>query len=174
MSDDTEVLPSHIAESVQSLLELHREQHSRKTTLQNLIARMTAAVGRPRSVGVLTGIVLFWIMANLILMQWGHKPVDAPPFYWLQGSVSLFALYTTILILTTQRQDDELAVRREQLTLELAVLSEQKIAKVIRLLEEIRRDSPHLRDRVDGEADDMAQPSDPKSVLNAITTGTEL
>ncbi len=173
MSEDVEALPSHIADSVHSLLELHREQHSRKTALQNTIAGITAAVGRPRAVGVLTAVVLFWVIANLILMQWGHKPIDAPPFYWLQGSVSLFALYTTILILTTQRQDDELAVRREQLTLELAVLSEQKTAKIIQLLEEMRRDSPHLRDRTDEEASDMAHPSDPKSVLNALTSAKD-
>jgi uncharacterized membrane protein len=52
--------------------------------------------------------------------------------------------------------------------LELAILSEQKTAKVIQLLEESRRDNPLIRDRVDQEADAMAQPADPQSVLDAI------
>ncbi len=52
-----------------------------------------------------------------------------------------------MLILTTQRRADELAQHREQLTLELAILSEQKTAKVIELLEEMRRDNPNLRNR---------------------------
>jgi uncharacterized membrane protein len=47
-------------------------------------------------------------------------------------------------------------------------LSEQKTAKVIELLEEFRRDNPLVRDRVDQEADAMAQPSDPQRVLDAI------
>ena len=55
-----------------------------------------------------------------------------------------------------------------QLTLELAILSEQKTAKVIELLEEVRRDNPLIQDRVDQEAEVMAQPADPKSVLNVI------
>jgi hypothetical protein len=52
--------------------------------------------------------------------------------------------------------------------LELGILSEQKTAKVIELLEESRRDSPLIPDRVDQEANAMAQPSDPQSVLDAI------
>ena len=44
-------------------------------------------------------------------------------------------------------------------------MSEQKTAKVIQLLEESRRDNPLIRDRVDQEAEAMAQPADPQSVL---------
>ena len=50
-----------------------------------------------------------------------------------------------------------------------AVKIRQKIiAKVIQLLEESRRDNPLIRDRVDQEAEAMAQPADPQSVLEAI------
>ena len=45
------------------------------------------------------------------------------------------------LILATQRRENQLAQLREQLNLELAILSEQKTAKVIQLLEESRRDN---------------------------------
>ncbi len=76
--------------------------------------------------------------------------------------------YVTVLILTTQRREDQLAGYREQLTLELAILSEQKSAKIIALLEEMRRDSPTLRNRVDEEAAAMAIAADPQAVLDAI------
>jgi uncharacterized membrane protein len=55
------------------------------------------------------------------------------------------------------------------LILELAILSEQKIAKVIQLLGESRRDNPNLRDRSDPEAETMGQAADTRSVLDAIT-----
>lgn len=61
-----------------------------------------------------------------------------------------------------------LAQLREQLNLELAILSERKTAKVIQLLEEFRRDSPLMRDRIDHQAESMARPSDPQTVLDAI------
>jgi len=80
----------------------------------------------------------------------------------------LASLYFVVLILTTQRRDDGLSRRRELLTLELAILSEQKTAKIVALLEELRRDSPQIRDRVDEQAAVMARPADPRSVMEAI------
>jgi hypothetical protein len=47
-------------------------------------------------------------------------------------------------------------------------LSEQKSAKIISLLEEQRRDHPHLENRVDTEAAAMAVAADPQTVLDAI------
>ena len=47
-------------------------------------------------------------------------------------------------------------------------MTEQKIAKVVALLEELRRDSPHLHDRVDELAEVMARPADPQSVIEAM------
>jgi uncharacterized membrane protein len=86
----------------------------------------------------------------------------------MQGAIGLSALYMTTLILITQRREDELAGHREQLTLELGILSEQKSAKIIALLEELRRDAPELRNRVDPQATAMSTPADPQEVLNAI------
>ena len=79
----------------------------------------------------------------------------------------------TVLILTTQRREDEMAGHREQLTLELAILSEQKSAKIIALLEELRRDNPMIRDRHDAEAEALSTPADPNSVLEAIKESRE-
>ena len=66
------------------------------------------------------------------------------------------------------RLGDQLARQRELLLLELAILSEQKMAKMIQLLEEARRDNPLIHNRVDHEADAMTRPADPQSVLDAI------
>jgi uncharacterized membrane protein len=81
---------------------------------------------------------------------------------------SVIALCTTLMILATQAREDEAARRRSQLTLQLASLSEQKIAKVISLLEEQRRDNPQLETRSDPQADAMSEPADPGHVLDRI------
>jgi uncharacterized membrane protein len=86
----------------------------------------------------------------------------------VQGAVSLAALYTTVLILAAQRRENELASHHEHLTLELAILSEQKTAKIISLLEELRVDHPDIHDRIDDEAAAMSAPTDPQSVLETI------
>jgi uncharacterized membrane protein len=94
--------------------------------------------------------------------------IDPPPFPWLQGAISLFSLLVVMLVLVAQKHEDELNVHRDTLTLELAILSEHKIAKVIQLLEELRRDTPQVQDRVDPQAQQMAQPADAGSVLAAV------
>jgi uncharacterized membrane protein len=60
----------------------------------------------------------------------------APGFLWMKGAVSLDALYMIVLILATQRRKNESVARQEHFTLELALLGEQKTAKIISLLEE--------------------------------------
>ena len=105
---------------------------------------------------------------GVTLMRLSIRPLDEPPFPWLQGVIGLAALCMTALILTTQRRKDQLASHRERLTLELGILSEQKAAKIIELLEELRRDDPTIRNRVDHEAFAMSTPADPQAVLDAI------
>ena len=164
----TPILPAHIEATVRAIAELHAEHHRRATPVQRVVARLTSIVGRPRFVGLLTLAIALWIGLNLGLRGLGLVAFDAPPFPWLQDVGAVLSLYITVLILITQRHDDQLSEHREQLTLELAILSEQKSAKIIELLEELRRDSPHLVDRVDHEAVAMAQPADPQAVLDAI------
>ena len=80
-------------------------------------------------------------------------PLDPFPFS-LQGTiVSTIALYLAAMILMTQRHADEMATRREQITLELAILSEQKSSKIIALLEEFRRNDPNQGDHRDKMAE---------------------
>ena len=168
MPADTPILPAHIEDTVQAIARLHAEHYQQSTRLQRVVDRMTALLGRPGFVGLLTLVVLAWAFANLAAGWLGWTPVDPPPFAWLQGVVGLMALYMTALILATQRREDLLAGHREQLTLELAILSEQKSAKIIQLLEEMRRDDPSLANRVDHEAAAMSLPADPQAVLDAI------
>ena len=168
MATETPILPAHIEDTVQAIAKLHAEHYQQSTPLQRIVDRLTALVGRPGFVGLLTLIVLVWVLASLGTSWLGREPLDPPPFAWLQGAVGLMALYMTALILATQRREDQLAGHREQLTLELAILGEQKSAKIIGLLEEMRRDNPLLANRVDHEAAAMAAPSDPQAVLDAI------
>ena len=169
-----ENLPAHVEESIQSIAQLHAEHQQNATRLQRAADRMTAFLGHSRFISTVTILVLGWIGLNLLATRLGFWPMDPPPFTWLGGAISLVSFYMVILILASQRRADDLAVRRQQLTLELAILCERKTSKVIQLLEEVRRDNPLIHNRVDGEANAMAQPADPSSVLDAIkVTHTE-
>ncbi len=168
MDDATPILPAHIESTIEAIARLHAEHHAQASGLQRLSEILTAHAGRPSFMVGVTALLAAWVALNCALIAGGVQPLDAPPFPWMQGAVSLGALYMTIIILTTERNDDRIATHREQLTLELGILSEQKAAKIIALLEELRRDMPVVRDRADAEAAAMSAAADPEMVLGAI------
>jgi uncharacterized membrane protein len=94
--------------------------------------------------------------------------LDSPPSAWLEVAVTLLSVYIALLILITQRHENELTMQRERLMLELDILADQKTAKIIQLLEELRRDHPQIKDRINFEAAEMAKPADTQAVLKAI------
>ena len=164
----TPILPAHIEDTIHSIARLHAAHHQAASPLQRVADRMTRFLGRPRFIGLLTLFVIGWVGLNLIAAGLGYRAFDPPPFPWLGLATSVVSLYMVVLVLTTQRREDQLAQHREQLTLEVAIVNETKTAKIIELLEEMRRDNPALPNRIDEEALAMAEPADPQSVLDAI------
>ena len=167
-------LPTHIETTIGAITDMQARHQRRATPSQRAFALLAGAMARPRYIGVLTLFIAGWILANLFATKLGFRAWDPPPFEWLQGLVSAAALYTTAVILIAQKREDELGALREQLTLELAILSEQKSAKAIELLESLRRDSPAVPDRDDPEATAMARPADPLSVADALMESNEV
>jgi len=157
-------LPPHVEEAVQAIARLHAEHHREASSVERFIDNMTAAVGSPAFLGLFPGFVVAWIAANTL----GLASFDPPPFGWLVGLLGLIAVLMGALILTSQRRADRLAARRDQLNLELTILADQKTAKIVALLEELRFDSPNVRDRADRVAQAMSSPAEPKTVLEAF------
>ena len=161
-------VPAHVEDTVQAIAGFHAAHDAEAGSLQRLIEWITRRAGSPAFAAVLTALVVGWITLNIGMIATGHQPIDEPPFPWLQGAVAASALYMTVFILATQRREDKLAGLRDQLTLELSILSEQKSAKIVGLLEELRRDLPNISDRPDQNAEELSTPADPNAVLNAL------
>jgi uncharacterized membrane protein len=69
---------------------------------------------------------LVWIALHVIAAVRGIR-ADLDPS-WLQSAVGFIALIMTSLILAGQRQDDELAEERSQLTLHMIAILDQKLS----------------------------------------------
>jgi uncharacterized membrane protein len=132
------------------------------------VEAVTAVVGTALFAAVLVGVLVVWIGWNLILAAIGAQPLDPPPFNVLQAVAQCVALFLTVFILATQRRENVLIEHRLQLMLELALLSEQRSAKVVALLEELRVDLPSVPNRSDPEADALASPGNPDAMLEAL------
>jgi uncharacterized membrane protein len=148
--------------------QLRSEHRLETSSLQRAVDQVTSVVGRPGFVAALAAFIVVWVAGNYLAPHFGVIPFERPPFVLLQAFSSMTALLIAALILTTQRREDQLASHRSQLILELAVLIDPKLSKVIKLLEEGRRDNPAIADRVDDEAATMSTPSDARAVLDAI------
>ena len=159
-----DALSEHVAHTVQTVASLRSRAQKRVSRQQRAVEVFTATLGRPRTLGAISCLVVVWVGLNLAL---GHPP-DPPPFFWLQGAVGLAAMLTATLILITQNRQTQEAEQRSQLDLQVNLVAEQKIAKVIELLEELRRDLPTVRDRVDSKANAMARSVDAGAVLAAL------
>ena len=82
--------------------------------------------------------------------------------------VDVAALLIATGVLVQQTREDRLAEQRSHLILQINLLTEQKIAKLIELIEELREDLPTIRDREDLEARIMQQATDPQIVLDIL------
>ena len=166
--DSTPILPTHMSETISAIAKLHADHERSATSIQRMFEQTTEWFAKPRFVAAFTVFVVAWVAVAEFQQRFTGSSFDPIPFNLLQGILTVLAVYMTALILSTQRRASILASHREQLTLELATLAEQKSAKTIALLEEIRRDNPLLPNRVDEDAEAMAQCVDPGAVLQAI------
>jgi uncharacterized membrane protein len=169
MADVAPVMPAHVEDTTRTIARLHAEHHRGSTPFQRGVRKVTDFVSRPHFMSGLTAFIAVWLGWNGALAPMlGVTPFDPPPFSWLQGLAQIFAVYVTVSILASQGRETEMADLRQQLTLELSILNEQKSAKIIALIEELRRDSANVGDRVDPEAEAMGVPNDPEAILAAI------
>jgi uncharacterized membrane protein len=171
MDSGQPILPQHLEDTVRSIAELHAEHDRRASLYQRTIERLINQLGQPAAVAVIGIILVLWIGTNVALLRLPILhilPFDRAPFGYLQGLVSTAALFMTVLILTSQRHANQLAERRAQLTLQLTMVSEQKIAKLIELVEDQRLDNPQIANRIDEEAAEMAKPADPHAIFEAV------
>lgn len=162
-------LAGHVADSIETVADFRLEHYRAASPLQRGIDRLTDGLGRPAAPIFMVAGVGVWAGAAALVTGGG---VNQPAFAWLELVATVAALLVSILILVTQRREDELAERQSQLILQLALLADKKSAKIIALLEELRRDQPDVADRVDAESIEMATPADPRSVLAAIDERT--
>ena len=157
--------------SINSLLQEQAEHGL--TTLHRPIEQVGILLSRPYFIITSIGVFLVWIAVNLVLKFTVHRAWDEPPFYWLQGLITFLALVVTSIVLVSQARQAQIAEQRSQLQLQFVVLAEQRNAKIIGLLEELRQDLPNVRNRVDRDAELMQRPMKPEAILEALETLSE-
>ena len=163
-----------ISQNLEAILEFYTREEKKISRSQRILERISGFIGQPLFLGFILLFVALWMLANDAMRQYGVAEFDPAPFFWLQGIVGLGALLTATVVLIKQNRLARLEEQRAHLDLKVTLLTEQKAAKLIDLLEELRRDLPNVRDRHDPEAAALQQSMNPDLVLAALDEGKEL
>ncbi|MDE2361010.1 MAG: DUF1003 domain-containing protein [Betaproteobacteria bacterium] len=167
-ADPAEAVPDHISQNIDSIRAFYRREEQKISDSQRLLETVGGFMGGPYYLASVLAFVALWILANALPELLGRQPLDPPPFFWLQGVVSLGALLTATVVLITQNREAKLEEQRSELELQVNLLTEQKTTKLIRLFEELRRDLPMINDRHDPEAAALQESTDLKGVLATL------
>ena len=160
--------PDVHSQNIDAVLEFYESEEQKISRSQRALETISRFLGQPAFLGMILLFVALWMVANAVLRAQGAAQFDPPPFSWLQGIVGLGALLTATVVLTRQNRLAKLADQRAHLDLKVTLLTEQKAAKIIDILEELRRDLPMVKNRHDPEAAALQQSLNPDQVLAAL------
>jgi uncharacterized membrane protein len=165
---DVDSLSEHIDQNIESIVAMQRREWESVSLSQRRVERVSRFIGRPSYLISILGIVAAWALYNSTAAIWGLTPFDAPPFEMLDGIMSLVALITTTIVLIAQNRQAKLEQQHTHLALQVNLLTEQKVTKLIHLIEELRRDLPMVKDRHDAQAAALQERADTARVVSAI------
>lgn len=157
-----------INQNIEAVLDFYAREEQKMTIAQRLLERISCFIGEPIFLALILFLVVIWMGINLVLPHYSVFQFDPPPFHFLQGIIGLSALLTATIVLSNQNRLAKLEEQRAHLDLKVNLLTEQKTAKMIDLLEELRFDLPNVRNRQDSEAAELKRAMNPDQVLAAL------
>ncbi len=101
------------------------------------------------------GTVSFLILNAFFFVIWffanggffGNRPFDPYPFNFLTMTVSLEAIFLSIIVLISQNKQSKIADIRQQIDFEINVRSEEEITKILELMDRLcKAQGIHIKD----------------------------
>lgn len=164
--------PSVVARNIDALLQRQTREQERRTMQQRIADAITGAAGSLPFVYVHLAIVVVWILINI-----GWTPLEPfdPTFVLLATAASVEAIFLSTFVLVTQNRMQRESDRRANLDLQISLLTEHELTRVIQLVDAI---AAKLGAQVPiPELDELQQDVSPEQVLDAIddasTRGSE-
>jgi uncharacterized membrane protein len=167
-----EVLPDQVIKNVETIIS-HQDQYQQNATVdQQVLDKIAAIFGQPQFLYFQIGFFTLWgLYSHLADRQ------ILPPYFplfdvreeWLE--VSSLLISTGVLIYQNRRE--KLSAERSHMILQINLLTEQKITKLISLVEELRVDLPDVKNRDDLEAEMMQQATDTQAILGVLQQNLE-
>jgi uncharacterized membrane protein len=158
-------LSSSLRRNIEALQRWRREEEAHATPHERLANAITRFTGSMRFVWLHVAVYGFWIVANLGWIA-PVRPWD-PTFVILAMVASVEAIFLSTFILITQNRMALAAERRAELDVQITLLAEAEITKLVELVSEIA-ERMNLPDAEGEEIEEMKERVAPEAVLDAI------
>lgn len=159
-------LPSSTRENLDVLADFKNQEDAQMSGAQSLIEKISNFFGNPVYFAFVLAFIVVWVLINVWALHTGWRHVDEPPFPALQGLVSSNALLLTIAVLIRQNRMARLAEHRSHVDLQVNLLTEQKVTKILQLVDELQRELTQIRHRPD--VAELSKPADAHALMHAI------
>jgi uncharacterized membrane protein len=164
---DVDVLPENILKNIEAIISLHTQHEKDIPVHQRVLEKIASTFGQPWFLYLELIFFTAWGICSH-LAKIGAITGDFPRFDLHEQGIDVASLLISTGVLIYQTRQAELGSKHSHLMLQLNLLTEQKVAKLIALIEELRGDLPNVKNRYDPEAEVMQQRTDPQVVLNII------
>ncbi len=153
-------VPQRARHNLEVLRRFEDDEEREASAVQLAIERTSRFFGSPAYFFGVLAFATLWIGIDTWGRAAGWRHMEPPPFFWLQGMVSLNALLLTVAVLIRQNRMAELAEHRAHLELQINLLTEEKVARILEILGE--------RPASAGGRDDLTKPADAAALLDEI------
>ncbi|PSF39275.1 DUF1003 domain-containing protein [Aphanothece hegewaldii CCALA 016] len=160
-------LPQQVIDNIETIIGFQAKQEQKAPRHEQLLHQVSAIFGKSNFLYAQLIFFAIWIALSYLTGN-AALPFNFPKYNFQDQTLDMAALLISTGVLVRQSHQENLAEQRSHLMLQINLLTEQKTAKIIALLEEMRTDLPNLKNRYDWEAEIMKQSTDPQVVLNIL------
>ncbi len=159
-------LSEQVVKNIEAIIGFQAKQEQKLPWRDRIIDKIAAFFGKSDFLYLQLLFFASWAICSHLAPQ--ILPFGLPLFDVQEMGIDVSALLITTGVLVQQTRQDKLAEQRSHLILQINLLTEQKIAKLIKLMTELREDLPDISVRSDFEAQIMQQATDPQAVLDIL------
>jgi uncharacterized membrane protein len=167
-----EALSDQVIKNVETSIS-HQDRYRHEATVdQRVLDKISAIFGQPQFLYFQIAFFTLWgVYSHLVNAD--RTPPVFPLFDVREEWLEVSSLLISTIVLIYQNRQERLSAQRSHLILQINLLTEQKITKLISLVEELRIDLPDVQNRDDLEAEMMQQATDAQAILGVLQQSLE-
>lgn len=161
------VVPEQVLRNIETITNYLERSEQNVPIAQRILDKVVSVFGKPQFLYFQILFFMIWEICGH-LVDLGILPTSFPQFDLREQWLDLASLFISTGVLVSENRQEKVNEERSHLMLQLNLITEQKIAKLISLVEELRTDLPNVRNRNDLEAEMMKQSTNPQVILEVI------